>query len=440
MSNSSKGLYLDLTGLEGIESKLPPLSSSEMNRINAQLELWQQSDFAGFRKVLDQKNVEAPDLKKIEALVGKHRLGSTGRAMQRCIVLGTGGSSLGTEAIIKALIPAGTLPEVLVYDNNDPSFFVEAMKLWRAETTLFYVVSKSGATPETLSQFLVVREWLINALPKSANWQQHFVFCTDPVKGDLRKLAQQENVSCLDVPSTVGGRFSVLTAVGLFPAAFAGLNAGDFLTGAREVEDRFAGPLANTNEALRLARLMVCDPARNITVMMPYSSHLSTFSRWFCQLWAESLGKVGKGFTPYPALGTTDQHSQVQLYMEGPRDKTVGFFTVKNATSDLPLPIWQEVQSLASFKQLAGYSMSELFKAEFCATRDALVQNGVPVFTVELESLSAKDLGALFYFWELVTTFAGALLQVNPFDQPGVELGKILTRQYLLASKATKTL
>jgi glucose-6-phosphate isomerase len=257
------------------------------------------------------------------------------------------------------------------------------------------------------------------------------VLCTDPVKGDLRALAQRWKLDCLEVPPAVGGRFTVLTPVGLFPAAFAGIPLEDFLAGASSVaawerKNWSENPCAQVGLSLAKAAR-----ERPITVLMPYSSQLSAFSRWFCQLWAESLGKNGLGITPYPAVGATDQHSQMQLYMEGPKDKCIVFMHLKNTAAQMPLPFPSEVSDLPSFALLKGRSVGALLDAEFRATRDALTHAGIPNCTLEVDKLDAFSLGALFYFWEMATAVAGATLGVNPFDQPGVEAAKILTKKYL---------
>jgi glucose-6-phosphate isomerase len=293
------------------------------------------------------------------------------------------------------------------------------------------VVSKSGKTPETISQFLVSLAWMQKQIPGEADWKKHFVLCTDPEKGDLRELALRTGIDCLDIPSPVGGRFSVLTPVGLFPAAFAGLKISAFLDGARSVAAWEKWPL-NENPCALLARTLVEGAGQYpITVFMPYSSRLQAFSRWFCQLWAESLGKGGQGFTPYPAIGTTDQHSQMQLYMEGPRNKVIILAQVHENREKLPLALPEQMAGLPSFEELRNRSMLDLFGAEFRATRDALSNQGVPNCTLLIDSIDEYSIGALFYFCEYATAIAGALMGLNPFDQPGVEAAKVLTKKYL---------
>lgn len=405
------------------------LSAAEASNLDARMKEWDDSDFAGYRNMLKVGDASHPNLAAIESLARERKTGATGKAIRHFVLFGTGGSSLGPETLIRALRSAHEAPFFHFMDNNDPEWFSWLLRSLNPEETLVYVVSKSGKTPETLSQFLVCLEWMKKGVANG--WQKHFVLCTDPAKGDLRQLAQRWELACLDVPPPVGGRFSVLTPVGLFPAAFAGLSLSELLDGARSVANLAPGRW-DANPCAQLAAALVRGlRERPITVLMPYSTRLQAYSRWFCQLWAESLGKGGRGFTPYPAIGTTDQHSQVQLYMEGPRDKVIVLLRLREQSESLPLSIPEGPAGLPSFEELRGKSMRDLFDAEFRATRDAFTQNGVANCTIEVDRLDAYSLGALFYFWEWTTGIAGALMGVNPFDQPGVEAAKILTKKYL---------
>ncbi len=408
-----------------------PQSEKSLNWTSAQKQLqeWQQSNFAGYRRLVDAGSDCYPDLKEIKKIANDHTKGATGKSIKHFVVMGTGGSSLGGETLIRALHAPGKNPQFYFADNNDPQYFHDLLASLSPEETLFYAVSKSGTTPETISQLLVALAWIKASLKD--NWKKHFVFCTDPQKGDLRKLSETWGIDCLPVPSPVGGRFSVLSAVGLFPAAFAGLDLEGFLAGAQSIA-KFENSSWEKNPCALLAKNLVTgQKERPITVLMPYSSQLSAFSRWFCQLWAESLGKEGQGFTPYPAIGTTDQHSQVQLYMEGPKDKVIVLLHVKKFTQSLPLHFPEGTADLPAFQELKGRSMLDLFDAEFRATRDAFTNNGVANCTLEIDQLDEYSLGALFYFWESTTAIAGALAGINPFDQPGVEAAKVLTKKYL---------
>lgn len=406
-----------------------PFDRGEEIDVLDRLRQWEESDFAGYRRLVTPGSDCFPSLVEVQALAEARRHGATGAEIRDFVLLGTGGSCLGPEALVRALQSYGEGPRFHFMDNNDPDWFSRLLKALNPEETLFYVVSKSGRTPETLSQFLIALDW--SAARLGDEWRRHFVLCTDPSKGDLRELARRWELPWLPIPSPVGGRFSVLSAVGLFPAAFAGLNLDSFFAGAQDVL-AWSKLSLSENPCAKLARALVLGRGeRPITVLMPYSSALAPFSRWFCQLWAESLGKNGEGLTPYPAVGTTDQHSQVQLYMEGPRDKAVIFVQVAEPEQKLPLGVPAELVDLPAFAELEGVTMHGLFDAEFRATRDAFTKAGVPNATIVVDQLDERALGALFFFWQWATSIGGAVMGVNPYDQPGVEAAKVLTKKYL---------
>ncbi|HET7275589.1 MAG TPA: glucose-6-phosphate isomerase [Longimicrobiaceae bacterium] len=367
-----------------------------------------------------------------------------GQAFENVVVLGIGGSSLGTIAVGTALLDPfwneldeeqrDFFPRLYVLDNIDPATFGTFMERVDLRRTLFNVVSKSGGTAETMSQFMIVRERLEAEL--GDGYRGHLIFTTDPESGVLRQLAEQEGVSTLPIPSSVGGRFSVLSAVGLLPAALVGVPIREMLDGAREMDGRCRSEKLSENPAGTFAALQyLADTERDapIQVMMPYSDRLSDVADWFRQLWAESLGKqhslageeIFAGPTPVKALGATDQHSQSQLYMEGPFDKTITFLVERDPVDDVQIPaIYEEVPELA---YLGGHTLGELLRTEQEATAAALTRRGRMNMTLELERIDARSLGALFMLLEVATIYAGALYGVNPLDQPGVELGKQLT-------------
>jgi glucose-6-phosphate isomerase len=357
------------------------------------------------------------------------------------VVLGIGGSALGPIALRTALLkPAwntltqderGGQPRLHVLDNVDPRTISALLDRLALDRTLFIVTSKSGGTAETMSQYLVIRERL-NQQTKDAS--AHLVFITDPQKGALREIANAEKIPALDIPSAVGGRFSVLTPVGLLPAALVGIDTAALLAGAREIADRSAGDDVATNPAGTFATLQYLADTRLgrcIHVLMPYSDPLRDLSDWFVQLWAESLGKhresgdPGVGPTPVGALGATDQHSKVQLFMEGPGDKTVTFIAVGEVDSDLVIPrLHSDVKELG---YLGGHRLGELLSIEQRATAGALARRGRPNMTIHVDRVDAHHMGALFMLLEIATIYAGELYGVNPLDQPGVELGKQFT-------------
>ena len=365
-----------------------------------------------------------------------------GQAFDTVVVLGIGGSALGTLALQHALLKPHWneltdeqreyFPRLYVLDNVDPATIGPLLDRLDLRRTLFNVVSKSGTTAETMAQFLIVYERLRAALAADPEaYRSHLLFTTDPEKGVLRELARSENIPTLPIPPDVGGRFSVLSAVGLLPAALVGIDVQALLAGAQQMIDRCAAADLARNPAGVFACLQHAADAElhaPIHVMMPYSDRLYLTADWFRQLWAESLGKDDRGPTPVKALGATDQHSQVQLYMEGPFDKTITFLVVGDRDQDVSIP--QEYQDVDALAYLGGHTLGELLDAERRATAHALAQRGRMNMTLELPGLNAHAMGQIFMMLQIATVYAGALYQVNPFDQPGVELGKELTYGY----------
>ena len=358
------------------------------------------------------------------------------------VVLGIGGSALGPIALRTALVAPrwnelddagrGGRPRLHVLDNVDPGTVVALLERLSPRNTVFIVTSKSGGTAETMAQYLVVRGWLEQALGEGARRQ--LVFVTDPAKGALRALARAEGILTLDIPPNVGGRFSVLTAVGLLPAALIGIDVARLVAGAADMRTRCATRELAHNPAGVFATLQWLADTRHqrpIQVLMPYSDPLRDLAAWFVQLLAESLGKhrtpgdAGFGPTPIPALGATDQHSQVQLFMEGPGDKTVTFLAVREPARDVEIPALHA--AIPELGYLAGHHLGELLDIERRATAGALARRGRPNMTIEIERVDAEAFGALLMLFELATVYAGALYGVDPMDQPGVELGKQFT-------------
>lgn len=356
------------------------------------------------------------------------------------VLLGIGGSALGPIALRTALRPPqwNLLPDEVregwprlhVLDNVDPVSVAATIARVRLPDTLFLVVSKSGGTAETMAQYLIVRGKLQDA---GLSLAEHLVFVTDPAKGALRPIATAEGIPALDIPPDVGGRFSVLTPVGLLPAALIGIDTGAMLAGAGDMVRLCEARDAARNPAGAWAVLQwLADTraGRSIHVMMPYADTLRDIASWFVQLWAESLGKIRSdgshtGPTPVAALGATDQHSQVQLFMEGPLDKTVTFIGLREPATDVMIPsLHADVPDLA---YLGGHSLWELLDAERRATAGALAARGRPSATIELDRVDPWHLGSLLMFFEIATAYAGALYGINAFDQPGVELGKRYT-------------
>jgi glucose-6-phosphate isomerase len=364
-----------------------------------------------------------------------------GQAFSDIVVLGIGGSALGTVALRTALRPHAWnaldddardfYPRLHVLDNVDPVTVAAVLDRVELGRTLFLVISKSGGTAETMAQYLIVRGRLEAALGDV--FRRHLVFITDPARGALRAIARAEGITAIDIPPNVGGRFSVLSSVGLLPAALIGIDVEGLLRGAAAMLERCADPELESNPAGVFATLQWLADERlglHTHVIMPYSDPLRDIGAWFVQLWAESLGKirpdgVSVGPTPLPAVGATDQHSQVQLFMEGPCDKTVTFLQVAESGVDLQIPrLHADIPELA---YLGGHSLGELLDAERRATAAALTQHGRPNMTIIVNRLDAEHVGGLITLLELATVYAGDLYGINPLDQPGVELGKRFT-------------
>ncbi len=343
------------------------------------------------------------------------------------LLLGIGGSALGPRALLEALKPFYNLthsPKIFIYDNVDPVTLKTILSIIDLKKTTVNVVTKSGSTVETMSSFLI----LMNALKKirRKNFSKHIIATTDPEKGILREIAEKEGFRTLPIHPHVVGRFSVLSPVGLLTAAVAGINIKDILKGAKDMFKKCSGEDIWKNPAYIcgvLMYLMEEKKKKNISVLLPYSDRLKAFSEWYCQLWAESLGKNNKGQTPYPSTGVTDQHSQLQMWMEGPKDKVITFIDIKNYGGDIAI----NDEKIKSLGYLKNHTLEELIRAEREGTELALVKAGMPGMRLNVPQIDCCHMGQLFLFFELVTAVTGMLMGINPFNQPGVEEGKNLT-------------
>jgi len=358
------------------------------------------------------------------------------------IVLGIGGSALGNIAIHNALnhkyynlLPKKDrkgCPRIFILDNIDPKWIKDLIEIVDLKKTVFNVITKSGSTSETIANFVVFIDLLKSVVGN--DWKKHIIITTDPEKGDLRKLAEEENIISLSIPPNVGGRYSVLSSVGLFSAIVSGIDINQLLSGAAYMDELCSTSDISKNPAYKSAILLYLEyikNKKNITVFMPYSNRLIGIADWFRQIWAESLGKkyslngniVNVGFTPISALGATDQHSQLQLYIEGPYDKVVVFIEVENYKSRIDIP--ELYTDFDNIKYLGGQSINQLIKLEKQGTEHALVKSNRPNYTIKLPEINPFTIGQLIFMIEVQTVFAGALLNINPIDQPGVEEGKI---------------
>lgn len=377
----------------------------------------------GFRKLAKQDTAELSRVAKVAA------------GFENMAVLGIGGSALGTTALASALLhpwwnfaapEARRAPRLFVLDNVDPEEIAGHLEISLPERTVYNVISKSGETAETAAQLLIFVEALRKRL--GDRWRDHVIVTTDPSKGFLRLLAIREKLQTLPIPSDVGGRFSALTAVSLLPLAACGVDPQRLLAGALAAEEK------GREAAYRAAALYTAlyRKGKKIAVMMPYSRGLRDVADWFRQLWAESLGKrksldgkdVYEGQTAVKALGATDQHSQAQLYNEGPNDKLIAFLEVVRFRRPCPIPpVWAD--ETCAF--LGGKDLGDLLNAEKKGTERALTANKRPNITFRVEGVTPETAGAMLHFFELMTAYAGRLWNVNAFDQPGVEAAKHAT-------------
>jgi glucose-6-phosphate isomerase len=429
-------MFASRLGGRGLDAAVVDESAAAFDRAHAQLVHGRDDGTFGF--------LELPAATTVVEQIRTFAEG-IGQAFDTIVVLGIGGSALGTIMLQHALLKPHWnelddeareyFPRLYVLDNVDPTTIEPLLARLDLRRTLFNVVSKSGATAETMAQFLIVSERL-RAIFDEEGYRRHLIFTTDPEKGVLRRIADAEGIATLPVPANVGGRFSVLSAVGLLPAALVGVDIAELLAGAAAMTERCATAELRRNPAGIFAVLQHAAHARAgapMHVMLPYSDRLYPAADWFRQLWAESLGKrvdrsgreVFRGPTPIKALGATDQHSQVQLYMEGPFDKTVTLLHARDRAVDLPVPrVYGDVDELG---YLGGSTLGELLDAERVATTAALTAAGRMNMTIELPRLDAHAFGEFVMMLQIATVYAGALYDVDPLDQPGVELGKQLT-------------
>lgn len=348
------------------------------------------------------------------------------------VVLGTGGSSLNGQALTGLNycenLMGGQGIRVHFMDNVDPYQIDCLLAGIKLETTAFLVISKSGKTLETLAQIALCID--VMRPVAQGNLGRHFYFISDPIDNPLRKIGQTIGATLLDHEENIGGRFSTFTNVGLLPACVMGLNIAAFRAGAQEV---VSGTFQSSHpsEAAKGAAINVAWMRKgySATVMMAYVDRLASFVTWYRQIWSESLGKNGQGTTPIKAMGTLDQHSQLQLYLDGPKDK--GFTLIALDTKSQGHKLCTDHFKGLGLEYLNGLHMGDVLEAEHKATADTLINKGHPVRLIRLQELNEKTLGALIMHSILETVIVAGMTKVNPFDQPAVEDGKILARKIL---------
>lgn len=402
----------------GLNANLPALEEAYVERLRKELPVLPFLALPFAEELIQQLEIHEPYLRRFSHM----------------LLLGIGGSALGPRALQRAFAPGQdrpghTGPSLWIADNVHPEWLQEHLDKLPPEETVVVVISKSGGTIETIAQYFLVLPWLKKHLPDS--WTEHLFMVTDTEKGFLRDEVKKYSLRSLPVPDNLGGRYSVLSAVGLVPAVFLGMDWKGLLLGAMSV----GRPLAEHPETLaahpawKLARwaFQMSQEERDQIIFFCYIPDWATFGPWFCQLWAESLGKDGKGAMPIPATGVTDQHSLLQMFLDGPKNKGCIFVSSPANTGILPLP----TELPAAWRYLEGKSFGDILDAETLATRATLVEKGVPVAHLNMPDTGACSAGKMIMLLEAATIFTGWLMGINPVDQPAVENGKKLARARL---------
>lgn len=355
---------------------------------------------------------QTEDIEKYKAAVSQFE------GFEDILILGIGGSSLGGQTLYA--LSTQKKPRLHFIDNIDPYTWDVLLAKLDLKKSGVLAISKSGSTVETLMQALLCLQHFEKAsLP---NLHNHFMVITEPTDNPLKKIAKKHHWACFDHPQDVGGRYSCFSVVGLVPALLAGLDVRSFRKGAQDVLLHHLSD--DTPPALMGAAMGVFlenHRQKTLSVLFPYADQLKFFSLWYCQLWAESLGKEGKGTTPLHALGTVDQHSQLQLYLGGPKDKFFTLITLR----------WKGKGERVTSTLLKGKTMGDLFAAEQRATYETLVNHKCPTRLITVERMDEETLGALMMHFMIETILTSYLIGVNAFNQPAVEQGKRLARKYL---------
>ena len=351
------------------------------------------------------------------------------------VVLGTGGSSLGGKTLVSLkenIFARQEGTRVHFVDNVDPHTLQQMLATLPMSSTGFLVISKSGSTAETITQLLLVMEAIKEHLSQDA-FASHIIMLTIKADSPMTRIAATHGIRVIAHDPAVGGRYSVLSSVGLIPAAIAGVDIRALRAGAAEaMENALESSLLIKNHAAVGAALHVAlmEAGRHVAVLMPYADRLSCFGMWYVQLWAESLGKQGKGSTPVRAIGAVDQHSQLQLYLDGPADKFISFLVLDNGA--MGTDIVGVPHGDASLNYLRGKRAGDVLQALQTGTIESLHRQGCPLRIMQLSKLDERTLGALLMHFMLETIYCADLLGINAFDQPAVEESKVIAREYLL--------
>lgn len=438
----TRRLYRKGVGAEGVTATEIDALAPELKRLHQTLTKKSAGGLDAEYACINLHATMPDSLPPIEAMAAQIR------RFPDVAVIGIGGSSLGAKAVYQALAATGSdssRPTLHFLENIDPYHLDTLLRRRSAEQVAVIGISKSGGTIETAIQYLILRQWLEKHLGQDQARRHQWVI-TDPAQGWLRELAQREGIPSLPVPPKVGGRYSVLTAVGLLPLAVAGMDIRALLAGSAANAARCIADDPQNNPALEMAALFyLLDTGKNkrISIMMPYADRLQLFGDWYRQLWAESLGKKmdtrpgqpPAGTLPVPALGTVDQHSQLQMYLESRLDKIFTFLALDTWEQDFSIPLSEADKKF--FPYLEGKQVKDVIEAEFQATSQVITDTGHPNMTLRLPALNAHVIGQLIDLYQRTTVYAGLLYGINPLDQPAVEKGKKLAIQLLSGGRSS---
>lgn len=397
---------IHLSNIESYEEKIKQVHEGILN-----------SEF-GFEEILYKQDEVIDDILKYTDEIKSD--------IENFVVVGIGGSALGPKAVHYAINGKyynekkdKNYPNIYFSETVDPDAMKELFDTIDLSKTLFNIITKSGSTSETMSQFLIIEEMLIKEGLKP---DDHLVCTTSNKMGDLYKIAKEKEYKMFFIPENVGGRFSELTPVGLLPAAITGINIKQLLNGAKKMAER-CKDVPNPAYMYGLLQHLEINRGKNISVLMPYADRLKYITDWYVQLWAESLGKrVDFGQTPVSAMGPVDQHSKIQLFVDGPNDKVITFISVLNYKNEINIP--RKYEDVKGANYLGGNTLNRLIKTEKFATEYALTKHNKSNMSIIIDRINEETIGEIIYFFELATVFLAKLEKINPFNQPGVEDGK----------------
>jgi len=430
-------MYSDIVGAHGVSVDELTHLAPRLTELHKTIATDAQQGLLGQYGCLSLATTMLADLPQLKAMAEDIRA-----HYKDLVVIGIGGSSLGTKAIWHAL--KGDLsgrPRIHFVENTDPYDLHRLIAQLTPQETALLCISKSGGTLETIVQYLALRDWLNDRVGAEQARRQQWII-TDPINGWLRNLATEEHLPALAVPASVGGRYSVLSPVGLLPLAVIGVDIDKLLAGARDNAAHCQSDDYRKNRALEMAALYyLLDTAhhKRISIMMPYVNRLRLFVDWYCQLWAESLGKYRgphndpAGSLPVRAMGAVDQHSQLQMYLESRNDKMFTFIELMHWEHDTVIPLTPSDER--SYPHLRHKTVADIIDAEFRATREVITAAAHPNMTIEISAVDSFVLGELIDLYERTTVYAGLLYGINPLDQPSVEKGKEIAIRYLETSR-----